>query len=222
MQVFQILGQSNYAMSIIVDTLYNLYGTDFSAEIYSNIPNSENDSIEYPFEIPGVEAKCFFHDAFHRKEATSILTGSIGKSRAQIVNFFDRNHGVKNIDYDNLIHPSANLPHQLKLGRGINISPGVTIAPFVELGDLTVLNRNTSIGHHTIISEFATINPGCTIAGVCRIGKGVTIGAGATILDKIEIGDHSVIGAGSVVTKNIPANVIAYGVPAKVIRKLKA
>jgi hypothetical protein len=48
----------------------------------------------------------------------------------------------------------------------------------------------------------------------------VTIGAGATVLDKITIGPGSIIGAGSVVTRAIPAGVVAYGAPAKVIREL--
>ncbi len=43
---------------------------------------------------------------------------------------------------------------------------------------------------------------------------------GANILNKISIGDHSFIGAGSLVTSNIPSNVLAYGVPAKVVKRL--
>lgn len=52
------------------------------------------------------------------------------------------------------------------------------------------------------------------------IGEGATIGAGAVINDQISIGKHSFIGAGAVVTKDIPDNVIAYGTPAKVIKKI--
>ena len=56
------------------------------------------------------------------------------------------------------------------------------------------------------------------MAGVCRLGRGVTVGAGATIVDSITIGRDSVIGAGSVVTRNVPPGVVAYGVPARVVR----
>jgi acetyltransferase-like isoleucine patch superfamily enzyme len=48
----------------------------------------------------------------------------------------------------------------------------------------------------------------------------VTIGAGATVVDQITIGAGSIIGAGSLVTRDIPAGVIAYGNPAKVIREI--
>lgn len=53
-----------------------------------------------------------------------------------------------------------------------------------------------------------------------HIGKNVWIGAGALIMPGITIGDNSVIGAGSVVTKDVPANVIAVGNPAKVLRSI--
>jgi galactoside O-acetyltransferase len=53
-----------------------------------------------------------------------------------------------------------------------------------------------------------------------HIGRNVWIGAGAVILPGITIGDNSVIAAGAVVTKDIPANVVAGGVPAKVIKEI--
>ncbi len=53
-----------------------------------------------------------------------------------------------------------------------------------------------------------------------KIGKCVWLGAGVIVLPGVEIGDNSVIGAGSVVTKNIPANVVAVGNPCKVVRSI--
>ncbi len=52
------------------------------------------------------------------------------------------------------------------------------------------------------------------------IGKNVWICSNVTILPGVHIGDNSVIGAGSVVTKDIPANVIAFGNPIKIHRKI--
>ena len=53
------------------------------------------------------------------------------------------------------------------------------------------------------------------------VKKGASIGANATILGGIKIGQNSIVGAGSVVTKDVPANVVVAGNPAKIIRKLK-
>ena len=61
---------------------------------------------------------------------------------------------------------------------------------------------------------------GIEIAKPITIGNNVWIGAGSTILAGVEIGDNTVIGAGSVVKKSIPANVVAMGVPCKVLRNI--
>lgn len=53
-----------------------------------------------------------------------------------------------------------------------------------------------------------------------HIGSNVWIGSGVQILPGVTIGDHSVIGAGSVVTNDIPANVVAFGVPCRVVREI--
>lgn len=53
-----------------------------------------------------------------------------------------------------------------------------------------------------------------------KVGNNVWIGAGSTILAGAEIGDNTVIGAGSVVTRSIPSNVVAVGVPCRVLREI--
>lgn len=105
-------------------------------------------------------------------------------------------------------------------GSGINAFSVVYGAGGVTIGD------NTRIASHTVIvannHNFDDLTKdiyqqGITAKGI-TIGNDVWIGAGAKILDGVHIGDHSVIGAGSVVTRDIPANVVAVGVPARVLR----
>jgi galactoside O-acetyltransferase len=54
-----------------------------------------------------------------------------------------------------------------------------------------------------------------------HIGRNVWIGSGVQVLPGVTIGDNSVIGGGSVVTKDIPADVVAFGVPCRVIREIE-
>ena len=61
---------------------------------------------------------------------------------------------------------------------------------------------------------------GMEMAKPITVGNNVWIGAGAIILAGVTIGDNSVIGAGSIVKKSIPANVVAAGVPCRVLRKI--
>ncbi len=91
---------------------------------------------------------------------------------------------------------------------------------------------------HIYIGDYTMIGPNVTIATAghpiwpdlrpygyqynmpVHIGKNCWLGAGVTIIPGITIGDNVVIGAGSVVTKNIPSNVVAYGNPCKVVREV--
>jgi sugar O-acyltransferase (sialic acid O-acetyltransferase NeuD family) len=123
--------------------------------------------------------------------------------------------------FTNIIHSGLDISHMSKLGRGILINSKVSIAAHTNIGDYVTINRNVSIGHHTNIGDYCSINPGVNIAGNVTIGEATTIGMGTNVLDSRKIGRNTIIGAGSVVTKDIPDNVIAYGNPCKIIRENK-
>jgi sugar O-acyltransferase (sialic acid O-acetyltransferase NeuD family) len=118
----------------------------------------------------------------------------------------------------NVIHDGLDISKMSTLGCGLLINSKVSIAAHTTIGDFVSINRHVSIGHHTTIGDYCSINPGTNIAGNVTIGEGTTIGMGVNIIDGIKIGKNTIIGAGSVVTKDIPDNVVAYGSPCKIIR----
>ncbi len=91
-------------------------------------------------------------------------------------------------------------------------------------------------GGEIIIGDRCTITYGCIIlshdrskkrinlkdngAGTVRLGNDVFVGVNSVILRDVTIGDYSIVGAGSVVTKDVPPNVVVAGNPAKIIREL--
>lgn len=88
----------------------------------------------------------------------------------------------------------------------------------IELGD------DCMIGHQVVI---ATLNHdlmperrASMIPAKVTLGRNVWVGAHATILPGVTIGDNSVVAAGAVVTKDVPANCVAAGVPARVVKRL--
>ena len=119
-----------------------------------------------------------------------------------------------------VISNSSEISSTTKIGNGCIINSMTCIAGHTVLGDFVFVNRSVSIGHHTKIGNFTTINPGSNIAGNVEIGSNCQIGIGCNIFDSVKIGNNSIIGAGFLVTKNIPDNVVAYGNPCKIIKKI--
>jgi len=90
----------------------------------------------------------------------------------------------------------------------------------IEIGDGALIGHNTTIA--TLNHDFNPNKRQNLTPSPVKIGKKVWIGSDCTILPGVTIGDGAIIGAGSVVTKSIPANTIAVGNPARVIRYLDA
>ncbi|GAA4084390.1 hypothetical protein GCM10022392_01400 [Mucilaginibacter panaciglaebae] len=120
---------------------------------------------------------------------------------------------------------SIQLPVRLEGPEYISVGSNVSINAFVHMWG----HGGISIGNDCLIASHVSINSvthdtsakfyrHTIIEKMVVIGNNVWIGSHAVILPGITIGDNAVIGAGAVVTKDIPANVIVAGVPAKVIR----
>lgn len=118
-------------------------------------------------------------------------------------------------------------PFYTDFGKNITIGKNVffnTGCSFQDRGGI-VIGDGTQIGMNVTM---ATLNHGfdqatrnTTYPFPIIIGKNVWIGSNATITPGVTIGDNAVIGAGAVVTKDIPENAVAVGVPAKVIKYIK-
>ena len=119
-----------------------------------------------------------------------------------------------------LIHPHALVDRTATVGRGTFVCAGAIIGVEARVGENCLINTGAIIEHETIVADGAHVAPGCRIGGRARVGERVFVGLGSTIKDKISIGSGSTIGAGSVVVRDIPADVVAYGVPARVVRSI--
>jgi acetyltransferase-like isoleucine patch superfamily enzyme len=72
------------------------------------------------------------------------------------------------------------------------------------------------------MEDFSSLAPHATTGGSCRIGSYSAISIGAVLIHGVHIGNNTVVGAGSLVLKPLDSFIVAYGSPAKVIRKRKA
>jgi acetyltransferase-like isoleucine patch superfamily enzyme len=131
---------------------------------------------------------------------------------------------------------------------GCEIGDETKIGAFVEVQKNAHIGSRCKISSHTFVCEGVTIED-CVFIGhgvmfindsypraanpdgalqteadwkveKTLVKKGASIGSGSTILAKVTIGENSIVGAGSVVTKDVPANVIVAGNPARFLRKV--
>ncbi|PKA84353.1 sugar O-acyltransferase (sialic acid O-acetyltransferase NeuD family) [Ulvibacter sp. MAR_2010_11] len=125
----------------------------------------------------------------------------------------------KNFDFPNIIHPSVFLEnYNIKIGKGCIICEGTIITCDVEINNFTIINLACTVGHDTKIGAFSSIMPAVNVSGEVVIEECVYIGTGAKIVNRVVIGEGSTIGAGAVVSKSIPPNCTAVGVPANPIK----
>lgn len=104
--------------------------------------------------------------------------------------------------------------------KGCNIMTGTVVTSDINIRKGVLINLNCTIGHDSIIGEFVELSPGVHISGNCTIGDYTVLGTNASVLPKLTIGKNVIIGAGSVVTKDLPDNCVAVGIPAKIIKDL--
>ncbi len=149
----------------------------------------------------------------------SIAVG-IGNNRVRVqLSYQFRQAGFETI---NAIHPFTVVMPGVEIGSGVLICAGAVVVTGTRLEEDVVINTSASIDHDNHIQAGAYIAPGVHTAGCASVGKEAFIGLGAVIGPGVSIGDRCVIGAGSVVLKDLPAGVLAYGSPARIIRDIEA
>jgi sugar O-acyltransferase (sialic acid O-acetyltransferase NeuD family) len=127
----------------------------------------------------------------------------------------------KDIKMISIISPNSFISNNSTIKDGCLIMPGAVINNGVKIGPGCIVNTNSSLDHDCIMKEFSSLLPGCTTGGNVKIGKLSCICLGSKISHKMIIGDNCYVGANSLVLKSIPSNSLAYGIPAKIIKKRK-
>ena len=115
-------------------------------------------------------------------------------------------------------------PLYINYGKHTRIGKNVFInfdCVFLDLGGITIEDNVLIAPKVSLLSEGHPVNPGerqSLVPGPIHIKKNAWIGAGATILSGVTVGENAIVAAGAVVSKDVPANTIVGGIPAKQIK----
>ncbi|MEZ4729018.1 MAG: acetyltransferase [Caldilineaceae bacterium] len=116
-------------------------------------------------------------------------------------------------------HPSAVIAPDVQIGPGSVIGAGVIVNTGSVIGVNVILNTGATIDHHNIIADHVHLAPGVHLGGDVQIEAATLIGIGATVMPQRRIGPQSIVGAGALVTRDLPGDSVAMGVPARVVRR---
>ncbi len=173
-----------------------------------------DDMLPKKSEIEGIPVLGGINELNNIKQTIAIII-AIGhpKIKRDLIHQIDN----PNIEYPNLVHPTATIGRDFKMKEGCVIANGTIITIGCKIGAHVLVNLCCTIGHDASVGDYSAIMPGTNISGMVRIGHSTLVGTGAQILQGVKIGNGSTVGAGAVVLKNVPSDATVVGVPAKQI-----
>lgn len=121
-----------------------------------------------------------------------------------------------------VIHPSAVVLGGAQLGVGVQVLAGAVLGVGAALGDGCIVNTSASIDHDCRVGPFCHLSPGVHTGGQVELGEGVHLAIGVSVRNRVKVGAWSQIGVGAAVVGDVPAHVVAYGVPARIVRRLES
>lgn len=156
-----------------------------------------------------------FRENFSVEDAEVII--ALGEPQYKIALY----HKVKDAGFGfaNVIHNMAWVSPTAVLGTGIILMAGVVINADARIGNNVTIQEYSCVGHDVSIGDHCQISSSVMIGGHSEIGDGTYIGLSVPIKDRAKIGSHSIVGMGSVVSRDIPDNVIALGNPARAMKQ---
>lgn len=215
MKKLHLLGSSKTSVAITFDVAIDIWG-EVTFNTYANLKQKIN------IIMPILQHKVHEHPlgSAPAPDQKVIFCPPGPKNKKAIFNHFLKKFNINQNRYETLIHPSAVIAQSTMIDNGALIEPNVIVSSQTKIGFGVNIKRGVNIGHHVTIGDYCDLNPGVITSGNVTIENSVTIGTGAILRDSITIGENTTIGMGSVVTKDIPANCVAYGNPCKVIKQI--
>lgn len=115
-----------------------------------------------------------------------------------------------------VIDPSAVVADAHSIGAGSYVGPVAVVNPAARVGIAVIVNSGSIVEHDCMIEDGVHLAPRVVLGGHARIEAGAFVGMGSIVRDRAVVGARAVLGAGSLVLRTLPADSLAWGVPARV------
>jgi hypothetical protein len=131
-----------------------------------------------------------------RRSGTSCLVVCIGDTDRRLAKAAELRQ--RGFELPAIIHPSADLGVNVRVGDGCIIFPGAIVLPETTIGELSIIEAGVFVGHHselapgTLLGARATVGNKVTLEGGCRVGMGVAVASGSRLPMRTRVADFGV------------------------------
>ena len=193
---------------------YNILKHDESVEVIGFLDDNTDKSEFLNFPILGnVDDASFIIKKYSISHGiVTIGDNNIRSEKTDILRSLD-------IEILTAIHPQSLIDNVTKIGAGTIVEMGAFLHPETIIGNGCFICSGSIIAHNSLIEDYALIAGGVVFGSRVKIGSHTLVGVGANISPYVSIGRNVIVGTGAAVVKSLPDNVIAAGVPAKILRK---
>jgi len=117
-----------------------------------------------------------------------------------------------------VIHPNAVISGNTSIGLGSVVLAGAVVNADAKIGQACIINTNAVVEHDCVLADAVHISPNASLAGGVFVGECSWLGIGSSVIQLKIIGKNVMVGANAAVVSDLPDNVKAVGVPAKIIK----
>lgn len=184
----------------------NGYGKDFDIKGFlDDNPDALKSFSDYPPIIGTVDE--------YEIEKDDVFFNSIGgvQAKKRCINIILEKGG----EFITLIHPTAQVSPNTKIGKGCMIGSYVGVGVETTIGDFCLIQSKATIGHDVHVGNFCRIDCNVVLVAGVDVGDDVCIHTSSVINHNVKLGEGSTVGAMSFVIKNVKPEQTVFGIPAK-------
>jgi sugar O-acyltransferase (sialic acid O-acetyltransferase NeuD family) len=121
--------------------------------------------------------------------------------------------------YGTVVHPSASVGSTCSIGHGTVLLAHVALTADVTVGAHVAVMPQVVLTHDVRVDDYATLASGVRLGGGVQVGTGAYVASGVSVREGCRIGPWALVGMGSLVTRDVPAERVWFGSPARDVRR---